>query len=62
MPEPEQTGRVLDLMAALEESVSKAKASRGARAAEEKSSAKKATSKKQPAKKATSKKTSTRKP
>ncbi|KQX77056.1 MULTISPECIES: Ku protein [unclassified Streptomyces] len=59
-PEPEQPGRVLDLMAALEESVSKAKASRGEDAdvhelpkktAAKKTTAKKAAGKKQPAKK-----------
>ncbi|MFE9628062.1 Ku protein [Streptomyces sp. NPDC006527] len=48
-PEPEQPGRVLDLMAALTESVEKAKASRG-----------EPTAKKQPAKKAAAKKASGR--
>ncbi|WP_331751624.1 Ku protein (plasmid) [Streptomyces sp. NBC_00723] len=68
MPEPEQPGRVLDLMAALEESVSKAKASRGEEAdihelpKKKASAAKKATAKKQPARKAAAKKTSARKP
>ncbi|MEV5903580.1 Ku protein [Streptomyces sp. NPDC052127] len=61
MPEPEKPGRVLDLMAALEESVSKAKASRGEDAdvhelpkkktAAKKTTAKKTAGKKQPAKK-----------
>ncbi|MFF3208380.1 Ku protein [Streptomyces sp. NPDC002962] len=69
MPEPEQPGRVLDLMAALEESVSKAKASRGEDAdvhelaKPKKTSTKATTAKKQPAKKtAAAKKTSARKP
>ncbi|MFE7931278.1 Ku protein [Streptomyces sp. NPDC057456] len=70
-PEPEQPGRVLDLMAALEESVSKAKASRGEDAdvhelpkpkkktAAKKTTAKRTAGKKQPAKKtAAAKKTS----
>ncbi|MEU9271775.1 Ku protein [Streptomyces sp. NPDC048251] len=67
-PKPEQPGRVLDLMAALEESVSKAKASRGEDAdihelpKKKTAAAKKATAKKQPAKKAAAKKTSARKP
>ncbi|WP_314225604.1 hypothetical protein [Streptomyces zaehneri] len=67
VPEPEQPGRVLDLMAALEESASKAKASRGEDAdvhelPKKKAAAKKTTAQKQSAKKAAAKKTSTRKP
>ncbi|MEU9313406.1 Ku protein [Streptomyces sp. NPDC048256] len=69
MPEQEKPGRVLDLMAALEESVSKAKASRGEDAdvhelpkPKKKTAAKKTTAKKQPAKKTAAKKTSARKP
>ncbi|WP_331733184.1 Ku protein (plasmid) [Streptomyces sp. NBC_00080] len=68
-PEPEQPGRVLDLMAALEESVSKAKASRGENAdihelpkkktAAKKTAAKKTATKKQPAKKTTAAKKTT---
>ncbi|WSQ06356.1 Ku protein [Streptomyces sp. NBC_01231] len=63
VPEPEKPGEVLDLMAALTESVNKAKASRGedTKAAvhelPKKATAKKATAKKQPAKKAAAKKT-----
>ncbi|MFE7442196.1 Ku protein [Streptomyces chartreusis] len=72
--EPEETGgKVLDLMTALNESVAKAQAARGAGAADvhempkKKTTAKKATAKKQPAKKtttkkATAKKTSARRP
>ena len=63
-PEPAKPGEVLDLMAALTESVNKAKASRGedTEAAvhdlpKKKATAKKATAKKQPAKKAAAKKT-----
>ncbi|WP_217241036.1 Ku protein [Streptomyces sp. AC555_RSS877] len=60
MPEPaEQPGQVLDLMAALTESVSKAKASRG-EAADVHDMPKK-TAKKQPAKKTTAKKATARK-
>ncbi|MEH0557395.1 non-homologous end joining protein Ku [Streptomyces sp. B21-101] len=69
MPEPEQPGRVLDLMAALEESVSKAKASRGEDAdihelpkAKKKTASKRAAAKKQPAKTSAAKKTSARRP
>ncbi|MFJ9026461.1 hypothetical protein ACIRPU_41905 [Streptomyces sp. NPDC102259] len=69
MPEPQQPGRVLDLMAALEESVSTAKASRGEDAdvhelqnPRKKTAAKKTTAKKQPAKKTTAKKAASRKP
>ncbi|MFF1445036.1 Ku protein [Streptomyces sp. NPDC058295] len=51
IPEPEQPGRVLDLMAALEESVSKAKASRGEDADVHELPKKKTAGKKQPAKK-----------
>ncbi|MFF0733312.1 Ku protein [Streptomyces chartreusis] len=73
-PEAEETGgKVLDLMTALNESVAKAQASRGAGPADvhempkKKTAAKKKTRKKQPAKKTTSKKdtakkTSTRRP
>ncbi|WP_405876811.1 Ku protein [Streptomyces sp. NBC_00005] len=64
-PEPEKPGKVLDLMAALTESVQKAKASRGDDAdvhelPKKKTAAKKAT-KKQPAKKAAAKKTAAKK-
>ncbi|WP_433920929.1 Ku protein [Streptomyces canus] len=55
-PEPEQPGKVLDLMAALNESVQQAKASRG-EDADVHEMPKKKTAKKQPAKKATAKKT-----
>ncbi|MFI6663243.1 Ku protein [Streptomyces sp. NPDC050523] len=61
-PAPEPGGKVLDLMAALQESVAKAQASRGEGHAEvhelpnKKTAAKKATAKKQPAKKAATKK------
>ncbi|MFK4103243.1 Ku protein [Streptomyces sp. NPDC019531] len=55
-PEPEQPGRVLDLMAALNESVQQAKASRGEDADVHEMPKKKA-AKKQPAKKTTAKKT-----
>ncbi|MFE5191641.1 Ku protein [Streptomyces sp. NPDC056628] len=71
-PEPEAPGQVLDLMAALAESVSKAKASRGEDAdvhelprkktAAKKQASAKAVTKKQPAKKAASKKTAARRP
>jgi DNA end-binding protein Ku len=61
-PKPQQPGKVLDLMAALQESVSKAKASRGEDAdvhempkPRKKTTAKKTTAKKQPAKKTTAK-------
>jgi DNA end-binding protein Ku len=57
-PEPEQPGKVLDLMAALTESVQQAKASRGEDAdADVHEMPKKRTAKKQPAKKAAAKKT-----
>ncbi|WP_217236258.1 Ku protein [Streptomyces sp. AC555_RSS877] len=72
VPEPEKPGKVLDLMAALTESVQQAKASRGEDAdvhelPAKKAAAKKTTAKKQPAKKtagkqATAKKTSGRRP
>ncbi|MFI5476641.1 Ku protein [Streptomyces cacaoi] len=69
VPEPEKPGRVLDLMAALEESVSKAKASRGEDAdvhelpkPKKKAASRKTAAKKQPAKKATAKKTGARRP
>ncbi|MFE7927536.1 Ku protein [Streptomyces sp. NPDC057456] len=68
-PEPEKPGRVLDLMAALEESVSNAKASRGEDAdvhelpkPKKKAASSKTAAKKQPAKKAAAKKTSARRP
>ncbi|MEU5632250.1 Ku protein [Streptomyces rishiriensis] len=68
-PEPEKPGRVLDLMAALEESVSKAKASRGENAdvhelpkPKKKTAAKKTAARKQPTKKSAAKKTSARRP
>ena len=56
VPEPEQPGQVLDLMAALQESVQKAKAARGEDAdvhelPKKKPAAKKSTAKKTPAKK-----------
>ena len=54
--EPEQPGKVLDLMAALNESVQQAKASRG-EDADVHEMPKKKTAKKQPAKKATAKNT-----
>ncbi|OQR62165.1 Ku protein [Streptomyces maremycinicus] len=65
VPEPEQPARVLDLMTALEESVSKAKASRGEDAdvhdmpAPKKTAAKTTAAKKQPAKKTTAAKAAT---
>ncbi|MFF7074481.1 non-homologous end joining protein Ku [Streptomyces pseudovenezuelae] len=58
-PEPEQPGKVLDLMAALTESVQQAKASRG-EDADVHEMPKKKTAKKQPAKKKTMKKTPAR--
>ncbi|MEH0589798.1 Ku protein [Streptomyces sp. B21-106] len=68
-PEPEKPGKVLDLMAALTESVQKAKASRGEDAdvhelakPKKKTAQKKATAKEQPAKKTAAKKTGARKP
>ncbi|MEU9446605.1 Ku protein [Streptomyces sp. NPDC048304] len=71
-PEPEQPAAVLDLMAALQESVSKVKASRGegARPAEvhelakpeQKTAAKKTAAKKTTAKKAAAKKSASRRP
>ncbi|MCX5293628.1 Ku protein [Streptomyces sp. NBC_00183] len=63
-PEPEEPGRVLDLMAALKESVAKAKASRGEDSEadvhelpKKKATAKKSPAKKQPAKQTAAKKT-----
>ncbi|MDI9832558.1 hypothetical protein [Streptomyces sp. KAU_LT] len=71
-PEPEAAGQVLDLMAALAESVSKAKASRGEGAdvhelpwkktAAKKQASAKAAARKQPAKKTASRKTAGRWP
>ncbi|MEU0060451.1 Ku protein, partial [Streptomyces sp. NPDC006334] len=68
-PEPEQPSQVLDLMAALQQSVAEAKASRGEDAEvhelpeRKKAPAKKtAAAKKQPAKKTAAKKTAARKP
>ncbi|MFI5825037.1 Ku protein [Streptomyces rishiriensis] len=67
-PEPEQPGQVLDLMAALTESVAKAKASRGEDAdvhempKPKKKTAAKKTAAKQPTKKTAAKKTSARRP
>ncbi|WUC32768.1 hypothetical protein OG956_00260 [Streptomyces sp. NBC_00557] len=65
-PEPEQPAQVLDLMAALQESVSKVKAARGEGTGpadvHELPKPKKATAKKQPAKKAAGKKTAGRRP
>jgi DNA end-binding protein Ku len=55
-PEPAQPGKVLDLMAALNESVQQAKASRG-EDADVHEMPKKKTTKKQPAKKTAAKKT-----
>ncbi|MFI8535388.1 hypothetical protein ACIGMX_34725 [Streptomyces aquilus] len=70
MSEPEAPGQVLDLMAALQESVQKAKASRGEDAEVHellkkktvKKAAKKAPAKKAAAKKTVAKKTSSRRP
>ncbi|MDQ0688837.1 DNA end-binding protein Ku [Streptomyces achromogenes] len=63
MPEPQTPARVLDLMAALSESVAQAKASRGEDAdVHEMPKATKTTSAKQSAKKAASKKSPARKP
>ncbi|MCZ4606140.1 hypothetical protein O3S80_20760 [Streptomyces sp. Lzd4kr] len=67
VPEPEDAGgRVLDLMSALNESVAKAKASRGEGSADVHEMPKKSTAKKQSAKKAAAKKatrkTTTKKP
>ncbi|MDH6610353.1 DNA end-binding protein Ku [Streptomyces sp. SAI-208] len=59
-PEPEQPAQIVDLMAALQESVSKAKASRGEDADVHELPKKKA-AKKQPAKKTAAKKTAARK-
>ncbi|MFI0545240.1 Ku protein [Streptomyces sp. WSLK1-3] len=56
VPEPEQPGKVLDLMAALNESVQQAKASRG-EDADVHEMPKRRTAKKQPAKKTAAKKT-----
>ncbi|MFE2645854.1 hypothetical protein ACFXDO_25280 [Streptomyces nigra] len=71
-PLPDAPGQVLDLMAALAESVSKAKASRGEdadvhelprkKAAAKKQTSAKAATKKQPAKKTASNKTAARRP
>ncbi|MEV6408823.1 Ku protein [Streptomyces bobili] len=68
-PEPEQPSKVLDLMAALNESVQKAKAARGEDAdvhetlkPKRKTPAKKAATKKQPAKKTAMEKASARRP
>ncbi|WP_171110576.1 hypothetical protein [Streptomyces sp. N502] len=62
LPEPETApGKVMDLMAALNESVAQAKASRGEDADAHEIPKKKATPKKQPAKKATAKKTTPKK-
>ena len=62
LPEPErQPGQVVDLMAALQESVQKARTSRG-EDAEVHEMPKKKTAKKQPAKKTAAKKTAGRKP
>jgi DNA end-binding protein Ku len=61
-PEPEQPSQVLDLMAALQESVSKVKAARGEAEAHEMPKPKKAAAKKQPAKKTATKKASGRRP
>jgi DNA end-binding protein Ku len=64
-PEPEQPGQLVDLMAALQESVQKARTSRGeGETAEvhELPKPKKRTAKKQPAKKTAAKKTAARKP
>ncbi|QIJ61393.1 Ku protein [Streptomyces sp. JB150] len=58
IPEPEQPAQIVDLMAALQESVSKAKASRGEDA--EVHELPKKTTKKQPAKKTAAKKTAKR--
>ncbi|MGW4874617.1 non-homologous end joining protein Ku [Streptomyces chartreusis] len=58
--EPEEPGQVLDLMAALQESVAKAKASRG-EDADVHEMPKKKTAKKQPAKKTATKKTAAKK-
>ncbi|MEV5178000.1 Ku protein, partial [Streptomyces flaveolus] len=64
-PEPEQPAQVLDLMAALQESVQKAKASRthdaGQAQVRELPEPKETAAKKQPAKKAAAKKTNTKK-
>ncbi|GAB7101927.1 Ku protein [Streptomyces phaeofaciens JCM 4814] len=68
-PEPEQPGKVMDLMAALQESVSKARASRGEDAdvhempepKKKKDTVKKTAEKKQPAKKTAAKKAAAKK-
>jgi DNA end-binding protein Ku len=57
VPEPAESGQVLDLMAALQESVSKVKASRGEDADVHEMPKPKKAAKKQPAKKTTAKKT-----
>ncbi|MEU2284268.1 hypothetical protein ABZ614_20390 [Streptomyces sp. NPDC013178] len=63
-PEPEKPAQVLDLMAALTESVQKAKAARGEDAGvqEMPEPKKRAAAKKQPSKKTAAKKTSQRRP
>ncbi|MFJ8113085.1 Ku protein [Streptomyces sp. NPDC096132] len=68
-PKPETPGQVLDLMAALNESVAQAKAARGEDAAvhempgaKKKAPSRKTAAKKQPAKKTAAKKTAARKP
>lgn len=68
-PEPEAPAQVLDLMAALQESVAKAREARGEDAdvhelpkPKKKTAAKKTTAKKQPAKKTTAKKSTGRRP
>ncbi|MER5904293.1 hypothetical protein ABT150_30025 [Streptomyces mirabilis] len=64
-PEPERPGEVLDLMAALNESVAQAKVSRGEGSKPKpkpKAATKKATARKQPAKKTAGKKASARQP
>jgi DNA end-binding protein Ku len=61
-PEPERPAQVLDLMAALQESVSKVKAARGEAEVHEMPKPKKAAAKKQPAKKTAAKKTTGRRP
>jgi DNA end-binding protein Ku len=60
--EPEEPGQIVDLMAALKESVAKAEAARGEDATVHDMPKKKTAAKKQPAKKAAAKKTAGRKP
>ncbi|GAB2896787.1 hypothetical protein GCM10027074_75220 [Streptomyces deserti] len=63
LPEPEgESGRIVDLMAALTQSVQKARADRGEDADVHDMPKKKITAKKQPARKTAVRKTSTRKP